>query len=157
MAHRIGVNMSFVDWTSHREGRVAYSYEKFAAAKSWMFERWTEFASERGLARPVDLSGSCKYGSIFVQSIFGGSIRGHFQHQYNFLSGRLVDMSHDALDVGQMRNPYLHEPEYFNVPELQTSLATCVARAERWADEFIETRARVESGPEHPPAAQTQK
>jgi hypothetical protein len=140
--------MPFVDWTSHREGRVAYSYVSFAAAKSWMFDQWTDFAAERGLARPVDLSGSCKYGSIFVQSVFGGSIRGHFEHQYNFLGGRLVDMSHDALDVGRMRNPYLHEPEYFNIPELQTSLATCVARAERWADEFVETRARFEAEPE---------
>jgi hypothetical protein len=149
--------MPFVDWTSHREGRVAYNYGSFAAAKSWMFDQWTDFAAERGLARPVDLSGSCKYGSIFVQSVFGGSIRGHFEHQYNFLGGRLVDMSHDALDVGRMRNPYLHEPEYFNIPELQTSLATCVARAERWADEFVEARARFEAEPEQSERAHIKK
>jgi hypothetical protein len=36
-----------------------------------------------------------------------------------------------------MRHPYLHEPEYFLVPELQASLASCLPRAQRWADEFL--------------------
>jgi hypothetical protein len=69
--------------------------------------------------------------------VFGGAIRGHFEHQYNFIEGRLVDLSHDAEDVGQMSNPYLHEPEYFLMPEFQASLSRCVPRAERWAEEFL--------------------
>jgi hypothetical protein len=75
-----------------------------------------------------------------MQSVFGGAIRGHFEHQYNFIDGRLVDLSHDAIDVGNMSSPYLHEPEYFGVPEVQASLATCIPRSQRWANDFIQGR-----------------
>lgn len=129
--------MSFVDWTSPRPGRVIYTSARFATAKGWFTERWAGWASERGLDATADLSGACKYGSIFMQSVFGGSIRGHYEHQYNFIDGRIVDLSHDALDVGRMRHPYLHEPGYFEVPRLQASLSACRPRAERWATEFV--------------------
>jgi len=129
--------MEFVDWTSPRPGRVVYSDHNFAAAKTWFFACWTDFAEERKAQAPGDLSGSCKYGSIFMQSAFGGAIRGHYAHQYNVIGGRRVDLSHDALDVGRMHNPYLHEQDYFQVPELQASLAACTPRAERWASAFV--------------------
>lgn len=129
--------MSFVDWTSPRPGRVIYTSARFATAKTWFFERWSGWSVERGLDATADLSGSCKYGSIFMQSVFGGSIRGHYEHQYNFIDGRVVDLSHDALDVGRMSHPYLHEPDYFAVPRLQDSLNTCQPRAEQWASEFV--------------------
>lgn len=129
--------MTPVDWTLPRDARVAYSYTRFAAAKAWFFERWVAWAAEREAVAPQDLSGSCRYGSIFVQAVFGGTICGHYAHQYNLIDGRVVDLSHDALDVGRMRHAYLHEPEYFKLPELQTSLASCRPRAERWAGEFI--------------------
>lgn len=72
-----------------------------------------------------------------MQSISGGAIRGHFEHQYKFIDGRLVDPSDDALDVGRMHHPCLHEPEYFSLPELQAARVSCQPRAERWAHEFI--------------------
>lgn len=129
--------MAFVDWTTPRSGKALYTYAGFISAKAWFFDKWCELAIQRGLSAPVDLSGSCKYGSIFMQAVFGGSIRGHYEHQYNHIDGRLVDLSHDALDVGRMTNPYLHEPEYFAIPELQESLSGCQARAELWASEFL--------------------
>lgn len=129
--------MHFVDWTSSCPGPVAYDYARFAAAKVWFFERWVDMAQEHGRVKPSDLSGSCKYGSIFMRTVFGGSIRGHYEHQYNFIDGRLVDLSHDALDVGRMRNPYLHEPDYFAIAELQAALDLCAPRAKLWADQFI--------------------
>jgi hypothetical protein len=129
--------MEYIDWTSPRVGRLPYTYEHFAEAKGFLFKRWSEESIHDQSIKPTDLSGACKYGSLFTQYIFGGAIRGHFQHQYNFIDGRLVDLSHDAMDVGRMRNPYLHEPEYFMIPELQASLARCMPRAQRWAVEFI--------------------
>lgn len=132
--------MPFTDWTSSRPSRLCYTYENFAYAKLFLFGKWCESAMERQVAQPNDLSGACKYGSLFMQCVFGGGLRGHFEHQYNFIDGRLVDLSHDAADVGRMSNPYLHEPEYFSVPELQASLAQCLARSEGWADEFIAER-----------------
>ncbi|BBL75532.1 transcriptional regulator [Methylomagnum ishizawai] len=124
-------------WTTARPGQLPYTYENFARAKVFLFEKWRERAVELRLDTPVDLSGSCKYGSLFMQAVFGGTIRGHFQHQYNFIDGRLVDLSHDAADVGRMCNPYLHEPEYFAIPELQASLARCLPRVECWTAEFL--------------------
>lgn len=132
--------MPFVDWTSPRQARLAYSAAGFAGAKTWLFARWTALAVQRGEASPSDLSGSCKYGSLMMQYVFGGSIRGHFEHQYNFIDGRLVDLSHDASDVGRMKHPYLHEHAYFSVPALQASLAGCAPRAEAWGTAFIALR-----------------
>lgn len=137
--------MQFTDWTSSRPGHLPYNYENFALAKVFLFGKWCERAAERHVVQPTDLSGACKYGSLFMQCVFGGAIRGHFEHQYNFIDGRLVDLSHDATDVGHMRNPYLHEPDYFALPGMQLSLAQCLPRAELWAAEFLANRAEVAS------------
>jgi hypothetical protein len=40
--------------------------------------------------------------------IFGGSICGQYEHQYNIIGGRIVNLSHDAIDVGRMANPYMN-------------------------------------------------
>jgi hypothetical protein len=125
------------DWTVDREPQLDYSYEHFALAKAFVFRKWCEQAAERNAPPPIDLSGSCKYGSLFMNKIFGGSICGHYEHQYNVIKGRIVDLSHDAIDVGRITNPYLHEPDYFAIPEKRTSLNSCLPRVERWAVQFI--------------------
>lgn len=117
--------------------QLAYSYERFAFAKAFFFRKWCELAVERKIDPPVDLSGACKYGSLFVNLVFGGCIRGHYEHQYNVINNRIVDLSHDALDVGRINTPYLHEPEYFNIPEKQAALAACLPRVEPWAAQFL--------------------
>ncbi len=127
-----------IDLTANRQAQLAYSYERFAQAKVFVFRKWCEQAAERGALAPADLSGSCKYGSLFMSQIFGGIICGHYQHQYNIIGGRIVDLSHDALDVGGLRNPYLHEPEFFAIPEKQLSLNTCLPRVELWVIQFLE-------------------
>lgn len=127
-----------IDWTVDREAQLAYSYERFAQAKVFVFRKWCERAAERGTLAPIDLSGSCKYGSLFMNQVFGGSICGHYEHQYNIIGGRIVDLSHDAIDVGRIANPYLHEPDFFNIPEKQTSLNGCLPRVERWVAQFLE-------------------
>lgn len=120
-----------IDWTSPREGRRTCTYGAFASAKCWFFRRWSAWSHDRGLPPPADLSGSCKHGSLFMQSVYGGGIRGQCAHPYNFIDGRVVDLRHDALDVGRMRQPSLHEPAYFLVPELQDALTGCEPRAQR--------------------------
>jgi hypothetical protein len=150
--------MAITDWTSARVAQLPYSYANFALAKVFFFGKWCECTDQRQLARPVDLSGACKYGSLFMQCVFGGAIRGHYEHQYNFIDGRLVDLSHDAADVGRMRHPYLHEPDYFVTPELQAALLLCVPRAEGWAAEFMAERVRADARaePDAPTAASPQ-
>lgn len=130
------------DWTVNREAQLNYSYEYFALAKVFFFQKWCEQAAERGIIAPTDLSGACKYGSLFMQLVFGGTIRGHYEHQYNFIGGRIVDLSHDALDVGRIHNPYLHEPDFFNIPEKNAALNKCVPRVTGWVLQFL---AEIES------------
>ncbi|MGR9013802.1 MAG: transcriptional regulator [Gammaproteobacteria bacterium] len=125
------------DWAVNREAQITYSYERFAQAKVFVFKKWCEKVAERGALAPTDLSGSCKYGSLFMNRIFGGVIRGHYEHQYNIIGGRIVDLSHDAIDVGRIANPYLHEPDFFAIPEKQASLNGCLPRVELWVIQFM--------------------
>jgi hypothetical protein len=126
------------DWTLERAARLAYSYERFAQSKVFVFGKWCEQAAVRGVAKPADLSGACKYGSLFMIQVFGGCIRGHYQHQYNHIDGRIVDLSHDAFDVGKLDNPYLHEPDYFAIPEKRAALNRCLPRVDGWVSEFLD-------------------
>lgn len=115
------------DWTIDRKAQLAYSYVR----------KWCEQAAERHALPPADLSGSCKYGSLFMNQVFGGVICGHYEHQYNIIGGRIVDLSHDAIDVGRIANSYLHEPDFFAIPEKQASLNGCLPRVERWVVQFM--------------------
>jgi len=133
-----------VNWTEARPGPLTYSYDQFALAKAFFFTKWCEWALERGAVAPKDLSGACRYGSLFVCRVYGGSIRGHYQHQYNDVGGLRVDLSHDAADVGAMLQPYLHEPLYFELVEQQVSLAGCLPRVDRWVVEFLAGSAAAE-------------
>lgn len=134
----IGLGNNMIDWTINRAAQLAYSYEYFALAKVFVFRKWCERAVERGSVAPTDLSGACKYGSLFMNQVFGGVICGHYEHQYNIIGGRIVDLSHDAMDVGRMTNPYLHEPDFFNIPKKQASLNLCLPRVECWVVQFLE-------------------
>lgn len=116
---------------------LGYSFTHFAHAKEFAFRMWKDFASERNLPSPIDLSGACKFDSLFVQYVFGGEIEGHYEHQYNRIDGRIVDLSHDSADVGRMHQPYLHEPGFFDIPEQQAALASCRPRAQRWMQAFL--------------------
>lgn len=129
------------DWTLHQEVQLAYSYEHFAQAKVFVFRKWCELAIERGATAPIDLSGSCKYGSLFMNRVFGGVIWGHYEHQFNVIDGRIVDLSHDALDVGKINNPYLHEPDFFKIPRKRAALNKCLPRVDRWVEQFLAERA----------------
>lgn len=126
------------DWTSTKPAQIDYSYENFALAKAFVFRKWCEQANERQKLPPKDLSGSCKYGSLFMNQLFGGEIHGNYQHQYNIIDGRIVDLSHDALDVGKINNPYLHEPDFFKIPEKHASLNGCLPRVGHWVNQFLD-------------------
>ena len=134
-----------MDYSICRKGILAYSYEGFIEAKRFVLRKWSEEAAEQCKPKPVDLSGSCKFGSLFMHRVFGGSIHGHYQHQYNIIGGRIVDLSHDALDVGAMGTPYLHEPEFFEIPEQIASLARCVPRIDGWVAEFLKEHESAKS------------
>lgn len=125
------------DWTITQPAQIGYSYEGFAQAKVFVFHKWCELAIERHKLQPTDLSGSCKYGSLFMNQVFGGTIHGHYEHQYNMIEGRIVDLSHDAMDVGRMQNPYRHEPDFFAIPQKNAALNNCLPRVEVWVMQFL--------------------
>ncbi len=125
------------DWTAQQQAQRDYSYSEFAHAKIFVFARWCELSVERHKALPTDLSGSCKYGSLFMNQVFGGAIHGHYEHQYNMIGGRIVDLSHDAMDVGKMHNPYRHEPDFFAIPQKKAALNHCLPRVDAWVLRFL--------------------
>jgi hypothetical protein len=105
-------------------------------ARGFVFAKWRERARERGESPPVDLSHSCKYGTLFMRTVFGGVIAGNYQHQFNVIDGRIVDLSDDAADVRRLSFPYDHEPELFGIPEHIASMDGCQARVDTWVAEF---------------------
>jgi len=131
---------------------LVYSAAGFAHAKDFVFRRWCELALERQEPPPQDLSGACRYGSMFMREVFGGAIEGHYAHQCNRSGGRLIDLSHDAADVGRMRTPYLHDADFFLIPLYQARLEACRPRVTGWAADFrLETAdRRLISSQNHP-------
>lgn len=126
-----------MDWSEPRSGPLKYSDAQFVLAKAYVFRMWCEWAAQREAAVPLDLSGACKYGSLFMCRVFGGAIHGHYQHQYNHIDGLRVDLSWDAADVAAMTHPFLHEPLYFAIPEHQHTLQGCLPRVDRWVVGFL--------------------
>lgn len=109
-----------------------------ADARQHALSMWRERALERGEAAPTDLSGSCKFVSIFVKLIFGGSIEGNASHQFNRLcNGEILDLNRDAADVALLDRPYFHDTTFFGNPEHIESLGSCVPRSQRWAELFL--------------------
>ena len=118
-------------------GLMTYSSDQFAPARLFLFGKWCDWASQRGAAVPGDLSGACKYGSLFVCRLFGGSIQGNYQHQFNDIEGIRVDLGRDAEDVAQLARPYQHDPEYFAIPEVQAALHACLPRVDAWVTQYL--------------------
>jgi hypothetical protein len=105
-------------------------------AREFVFVKWCERAQERGEAPPVDLSRSCKYGTLFMHTVFGGTIAGNYQHQFNVIDDRIVDLSDGAADVALLSFPYRHDPDLFGVAEHIASMDGCRPRVDVWAAEF---------------------
>lgn len=126
-----------MDWTHPQVGPLIYAPAQRAALQGFVLERWCDWAAAREVAPPQDLSGACRYGSLFMLRLFGGSLRGNYQHQYNDIGGLHVDLSADAADVRAMTDPWLHEPLYFDVPEQRAALQACLPRVDRWVQTYL--------------------
>jgi hypothetical protein len=110
---------------------------ELALAQAFVLKKWCERAHERGEIAPFDLSHSCKYGTLFMHIVFGGTIAGNYQHQFNIIEGRVVDLSATAADVLAMSQPYMQEPELFEAPEHIASMTSCRLRVDTWVAEFM--------------------
>lgn len=110
--------------------------ENIARAKAFVFGKWRERATERGHTVD-DLSGACKFSSLFAQRVFGGKIKGNHDHQYVVLDdGQILDLNADAADVRELSIPYRHDRRFWNNKEHRESLNSCLPRVETWLKEF---------------------
>ena len=63
-----------MDWNQPRRGHRTYSVDQFEPSWQFVFRQWCDWAAQRDAAPPVDLSGACRYGALFMCRVFGGSI-----------------------------------------------------------------------------------
>lgn len=110
--------------------------ENIAKAKAFVFQKWQERAAERGYTVD-DLSGACKFSSLFAQTVFGGKIQGNYDHQYVVLDdGHIIDLNDDAGDVRKLSNPHRHDKRFWNNKDHRESMDGCRPRVEAWLSEF---------------------
>jgi hypothetical protein len=136
--------------------------ENFQAAKEFAFRKWQERAREFGREMPIDLSGACKFTSLFAVLVFGGQIRGNFFHQWVELpNGRLLDLNAESEDVAILKGGsipayarsyaeamrqtppsdlYTHSQRHIGSRDHRESMASVRPRAEQWAREFLASR-----------------
>jgi len=112
--------------------------ENFTRAKAFVLQKWKERAIERGSKEPVDLSYSCKFGTLFMKKVFGGIVKGNYDHQYNVIDGKIIDLSHDSADVLKLADPYHHHKKFFGSKDHRDSMESCLPRVEQWVEEFTE-------------------
>jgi hypothetical protein len=123
--------------------------ETIALATAFLLRKWQERWHEkypRGPSYnaadgwnnpPEDLSSSCKFSSLFAQKIFGGEIRGNYDHQFVVLpDGSVLDLNIDAADVKSLKDPHRHDPRFFGSRDHRESSASCEARVSTWVEEF---------------------
>lgn len=139
---------------------VAADAGTVAAAAGFVMEKWLErhdrmaedhetaFGKKWDRTRPEDLSGSCKFSSLFVAACFGGTVRGNERHQFAVVDGEIVDLNAQAADVHGNPAAYRHDPAFFGNPDHLESLVSCVPRVKEWLREFSEA-IRPRSGPGH--------
>ena len=157
--------------TTETPGLEPATPEALAEARDFVFDRWRlrdddmaasyaaisglkvdVWRSSRNATRPIDLSGGCKFASLFVKTVFGGTIRGNFDHQHNLISGQQVDLcegSKDVLTLGA--EAWRHDRAFFGNPDHLESLQSCMARVDDWVVEW--TALRAESMPGKAPVA----
>ena len=56
--------------------------ENIELAKEFVWEKWKERSREMGHPEPEDLSSACKFASRVAEMVFGGRMRGNWQHQF---------------------------------------------------------------------------
>lgn len=113
-------------------GMVEPSPEAIERVRAIVMTLWASRAQERGLPVPVDLSSSCKFGSLLSKCLFGGRLAGNHGHLHVVSQGRIVDLSEGAADVAALVEPYRDDEAFLREPELHESMTSCVPRVREW-------------------------
>lgn len=125
---------------------LEYSAEHFLTAQAFVMNKWLERFNEKkknweklgdfNESPPADLSGSCKFSSLFAAAIFGGEVQGNEHHQYCVLNNQVIDLNKDANDVKDLEDPYFHDDYFFGSKDHMASMKSCKERVNAWLKEF---------------------
>ena len=124
----MGAFREFIDPLAPTPGNIA-------RAKAFVIRKWKERAAELGRESPETLENACKFCSMFAQKVFGGKLEGNYDHQYVRLpDGSILDLT-DAVGLDKSKI-YRHDRSFWNNREHRESMDSCVARVNRWTEEF---------------------
>lgn len=116
---------------------ISLSPDALDLARDFVFQKWCERAGERLLPMPDDLSGSCKFSSLFCAEVFGLKMRGNADHQFCIdEQGSIVDLNAGAADVSRLSDPWRHDPIFWNNRDHRASMQSCRPRVALWLQEF---------------------
>ena len=99
------------------EAVVRPTKANIAAARDFVWHKWLERASETDRQPPTNLSGACKFASMFAQRVFGGTLRGNKHHQYvEHPEAGVIDLT-DAAGVPHGIDAHAHDRIFWNNPD----------------------------------------
>jgi hypothetical protein len=107
--------------------------ENIALAQEYVWLKWKERSCELDRPEPTNLSGACKFASLFAREMFGGEIAGNYLHQYLVHKGRVIDLTGSD---GAKLNAYHHDRKFWLNPEHKESLISCAPRVSDWVAKF---------------------
>ncbi len=113
----------------------------------FLLAAWRARAVELGRPPPDDLSGACKFVSLFVASLTGGGLRGNALHQHAVTpDGAILDPCGVTADVRRMRDaghqPHRHDPAFWGSPDHAASLESALPRVAAWRAAWRERASR---------------
>lgn len=127
-------------WSAHEA--YPWTDDWVGRAKKFILEKWQERAVERKAKMPEDLSGACKFASLFAARVFGGELVGNSNHQFVRLHGEILDLTDGASSFAEWRqkgiNPYRHDQEFWGNPEHLASMESCLPRVDGWVSAWRE-------------------
>lgn len=85
---------------------------------------------------PIDLSGSCKFSSIFAALVFDADLDGNYDHQFAVKNGQIIDLNSGASDVAAMSKPYALDALFFGSRDHMVSMKSCMPRVTEWLRAF---------------------
>lgn len=109
--------------------------ENIAVVREFCLQKWQERHLENKGGEdeiPQDLSNACKFTALFGSVVFGADIGGNYDHVFNVLDGRIIDINAEAADVKALADPYRHDDMFIGSGDFQDSMDSCVSRVEDW-------------------------
>jgi hypothetical protein len=118
---------------------IEASEQNIATVRAFCLQKWQErHVENKGSPDegPQDLSNACKFTALFGSVVFGADIGGNYDHVFNVLDGKAIDINAGSADVVALADPYRHDDAFIGSGDFQDSMDTCVSRVEDWISEF---------------------